>query len=84
VSFPKNVWNQLKGITCQQLIAALEKDGWSMDQGQGSIQIYRHPDGRRVSVHVHPKKTYGRKMLTDLLKDTEWTESDMRRIKLIK
>jgi len=48
VSFPKNVWNQLKGITCQELIAALEKDGWSMDQGQGSIQIYRHPEAVRL------------------------------------
>lgn len=84
MSLPQNVWNQLKGKTCQELIAALEKDGWSLDQGQGSIQIYKHPDGRRVSIHVHTKKTYGRKMLKGLLHDIGWSVHDMRRLKLIK
>ena len=48
------------------------------------MRIYRHPVGpRRVSVHYHPKKTYGAKMLKALLNDTGWSEDDMRRLKLL-
>lgn len=38
----------------------------------------------RVSIHVHPQKTYGPKMLQGLLSDIGWTESEMRLLKLIK
>lgn len=55
-----------------------------MGASSGAIQIYRHPDGRRVSIHVHPKKTYGPGLLKDLLQDTGWSIDDMKRLKLIK
>jgi len=38
----------------------------------------------RVSIHYHPKKTYGAKMLQGLLGDIGWSESDLRKLKLIK
>jgi len=82
--FPKHVWDQLKNKTADDLISALNKDGWKPDEMAGAEQIYRHPDGRRVSIHYHPKKTYSPKLLKALLEDIGWTEDDMRRLKLIK
>jgi len=84
MKFPPHVWSQLKNKSADDLISALKKDGWNPDEKIGAQQVWRHPDGRRVSIHYHPKKTYGPKLLKALLEDIGWTESDMRRLKLIK
>ena len=84
MKFPPHVWNQLKNKTADDLISALKKDGWDPDEKIGAQQVWRHLDGRRVSIHYHPKETYGPNLLKALFKDTGWTESDMRRLKLIK
>ena len=84
MTFTKLTWDQLKGLTADNLIAALVRDGWSEDMATGSIRVYRHPDGRRVAIHYHPGKTYGRKLLTGLLSDIGWSEGDLRRLKLTK
>ncbi len=84
MSYPSHIWAQLKSITAAELIAALKRDGWECDMAGGSIQIFRHPsDGRRVSVHFHPKKTFGARLLKELLADIGWSEADMKRIKLL-
>jgi predicted RNA binding protein YcfA (HicA-like mRNA interferase family) len=84
LNYPSHVWDQLKNKTCDDLISALKNDGWKLDAVCQKEQIYRHPDGRRVSIHYHPQKTYGPKLLKALLEDTGWTVSDFRRLKLIK
>jgi len=68
-----------------KLISALLKDGFVLDENVRTERIYRHPDGRRVSIHYHTGKTTFRPgLLKSLLKDIGWTEEDMRRLKLIK
>jgi len=84
VKLPKNVWDQVKNLTADELIRALEKDGWLRDVRRGAEHVYRHSDGRRVSIHYHPGKSYGPKLLKALLADIGWTHDDMRRLKLIK
>lgn len=84
MKFPKQVWDQLKAKTCEDLIAALQKDGFLHEGKRGATQAYRHPDGRRVVIHYQPNKSYGRGLLKDLIKDIGWSEADMRRLKLIK
>ena len=84
MNYPANIWNQLKNISADELKKALEKDGWKLDGGKGSVLIYRHSDGRRVSVHYHPIKTFGPNLLKALFDDIEWTEEDLKRLKLIK
>ena len=85
MSFPKHVWEQIKGITVRELVAALVKDGFIPDAELKTERIYRHPDGRRVSIHYHKgSDCYGAKLLQALLKDIGWSEADMRRLKLIK
>ena len=46
------------------------------------MHIYRKKSAR-VSVHYHPKKTYGEKMLKALLDDIGWDDKDLKRLKLI-
>ena len=84
MSYPRNVWSQLKNLTADRLIRALEADGWARDRTSGAQQIFRHPDGRRLSIHYHPGKTYGPKLLKGLLSDIGWSAADMRRLKLVK
>ncbi len=85
MSFPKNVWAQLKNKTAGAIISALLKDGFLLDERVRTERVYRHPDGRRVSIHYHTgKKSYVPNLLKALLEDTEWSESDMHRLKLIK
>jgi predicted RNA binding protein YcfA (HicA-like mRNA interferase family) len=84
VKFPAHIWNQLKNLTADEIIHALEKDGWILDKKRGAERVYRHPDGRRVVIHYHPGKTYGPKLLKDLIEDIGWSQEDMKRLKLIR
>ena len=84
MSFSKQVWNQLKNKSPKDLMSALEKDGAILDITRGAVQVYRYPDGRRVTIHYHPSKTYGPGLIKALIKDIGWTEEDLRRLKFIK
>ena len=78
-----DTWAQLKNTTADALIRALENDGWERRGGSGSRRIYLKAQ-KLVSIHYHPKKTYGRGLLSDLLEDIGWNEKDLKRLKLIK
>jgi predicted RNA binding protein YcfA (HicA-like mRNA interferase family) len=78
-----DIWRQLKGITSNELGTALEKDGWVPRASGGSASVYKK-QGRRVSIHNHPHKTYGSEQLKKLFDDINWTEADLKRLKLIK
>ncbi len=85
MSYPKNVWDQLKGITVRELISALQKDEFLPDVQLKTERIYRHPDGRRVSIHYHKgSDCYNKGLLKALLDDIGWSIDDLRRLKLIK
>lgn len=85
MGYPAHVWSQVKNLTADDIMRALAKDKWTLDTSGGSQHIYlSHDRKRRVSIHYHPKKTYGQKMLQGILDDIGWSEADMRRVKLIK
>lgn len=85
MGFSKNAWEQLKNTTADELLSALVKDGFVLDTKVRTERVYRHPDGRRVSIHYHTgNKCYRRGLLKSLLEDTGWSEADMRRLKVIK
>lgn len=84
MTFPGHIWKQIKNVTADRLIEALLKDGWVWDETRGAEQVFWGAGGKRISIHYHPKKTYGPGLLKALLADTDWTEDDMRRLKLIK
>ena len=85
MAFSGSVWSQLKNLTADDLISALKKSEWELEPGcKGAIQVYRNANADRVSVHYHPKKTYGPKLLKALIEDIGWTEADLKKLKLIK
>jgi predicted RNA binding protein YcfA (HicA-like mRNA interferase family) len=78
------IWDQLKNKTADELISALERDGWILEGGKGnSVRVYIK-ELNLVAIHYHPHKNYGAKMLSDLIEKTGWTEQDLKRLKLIK
>jgi predicted RNA binding protein YcfA (HicA-like mRNA interferase family) len=78
-----DVWDQLKGITGNEIIVALRNDGW-MERASGGSSIIFKKQNRKVSIHSHPHKTYGPKQLKELFKDIGWTEQDLKQLRLIK
>ena len=84
MNYSTQVWNQLKNVTVTDLVRALEKSGWQRDEKTGNIYVYRHTDGRRIGIHYHPHKTYGAKTLKGLLEDINWSEAELKQLKMIK
>lgn len=87
MAFARNVWDQLKNTTADDLIKALEKDGWARDGGRGAkMGFFKSVGGQRlrVVIHYHPSKTFGSRLLQGLIDDIGWSEDDLKRLKLIK
>jgi predicted RNA binding protein YcfA (HicA-like mRNA interferase family) len=77
-------YGQLRNLTAREMISALVRDGFSYDRGDGSHQIFYHPDRRRVTVIFHGgNSTFKRKTLKSMIEQTCWTEEDLKRLKLI-
>jgi predicted RNA binding protein YcfA (HicA-like mRNA interferase family) len=76
----------LRGITARELISALLRDGFAFDRGSGSHQIYRHSDGRRVTVTFHGSgDTFAPKTLKSMVEtEAKWTAEDLKRLRLIR
>lgn len=89
-AWPRQIWSQLKNLTAQDLVNALEKQGsgWRRVRVKGNRYVYhnpsRPPDKQDIPIHLHPGKTYGPKQLRGLLEAIGWTEEDLRALKLIK
>lgn len=80
----QNIWPRQTAESADNLIKALERDGWEPDPCNGAFHPYVHPvSRRRVIIHYHPRKTYGAKLLQALLGDIGWTEDDLIRLGVI-
>ena len=84
-TYARNVWNQLKSITADRLIKALNRDGWIEEETGASTRAYIKLSAngnvtRRIVLHYHPRKTYGPGLLKGLLKEIGWAEQDLKRL----
>jgi hypothetical protein len=79
-----HVWAQLKNLTADELIIALTRDDAILNDSHGSAQVFKLKSGIKIAIHYHPGKTYGPRLLTDLIEKVGWTEADLKRLKLIK
>ena len=79
-----HIWAQLKNLTVEELIHALEKDGAIWDDSHGGVRVYKLKTGFKITIHYHPKKTYGPQLLSDFLDKIGWSEQDLKRLKLLK
>jgi predicted RNA binding protein YcfA (HicA-like mRNA interferase family) len=78
-------YGPLRSLTARALVSALERDGFRLDRQRGSHRLYKHPDGRRVTVSFHrPGDTFAPKTLRSILElQARWTEADLKRVRLI-
>jgi predicted RNA binding protein YcfA (HicA-like mRNA interferase family) len=79
-------YGPLRGLSAREMISALVRDGFFLDRGAGSHQIYRHPDGRRVTVAFHGGGgSFTRKTLKSMIEtQARWNENDLKRLRLIR
>ncbi len=77
---------RLHSLNTRQLVNALQRDGFALDRQTGSHRLYRHPDGRRVTVSYHrPGDTFPPKTLKSMIEvQARWVEADLRRLGLLK
>ena len=78
-------YSRLRSLTAREIIATLLRDGFSLDRQSGAHRLYRHPDGRRVTVSLHRAgETFGPKTLRSMLESqAHWDGDDLLRPHLI-
>jgi len=64
---------KLPRLTAREIIAALEKAGFSLARQSGSHMIYKNEAGKRVTVPFHAAKTLHPKLLKSILRDADVT-----------
>lgn len=83
MQFASTVWQQIKSVSAEELIRALQKDGWDEEPTKGAIRPFVK-EKRRITIHFHPGKTYGPRLLKKLLNDIGWSQDDLERLDMIK
>ncbi len=64
-------------VSAQDLISALQRQGFSVLRQKGSHVRLRHEDGRVVTVPVHAGWVLGRGLLRKILRDIEWSVEEL-------
>jgi predicted RNA binding protein YcfA (HicA-like mRNA interferase family) len=62
---------KLPRLTARQIVAVLEKEGFSLTRQSGSHMIYKNPAGKRVTVPFHASKILHPKVLKSILRDAD-------------
>ncbi len=45
-------YSSLRGLTARRLVTALQRDGFTLARRKGATRFFKHPDGRRVTIHL--------------------------------
>lgn len=77
-------YSKLRSLTARQIIAALEADGFRWKRTRGSHRLYRHADGRRVTVSAHKlSDTFPPGTLKSMIEvQARWDDAGLRRLGL--
>jgi predicted RNA binding protein YcfA (HicA-like mRNA interferase family) len=78
-------FSRLRSLTAREMIRALRRDGFNLENQAGSHQQYYHPDGRRVTVSFHRSgDTFSPRIMRIMIQNqARWTEEDLRRLGLL-
>lgn len=68
---------KLPRLTARQIIAVLERIGFSLTRQSGSHMIYKNASGRRVTVPFHGSRILHPKVLQSILRDAELNVDDL-------
>lgn len=79
-------YSQFRTVTARRIIAALLSDGFYFRSQTGSHCRFYHADGRKVTISFHASSdTFKIKTLKTIIESqAQWTEFDLRRLKLLK
>ena len=69
---------KLPRLTARQVIAVLEKAGFSLARQSGSHMIYKDAFGKRVTVPFHASRTLHPKLLKSILRDAGLTVEQLQ------
>ena len=64
-------------FTGKELVAILQRLGFSVKRQRSSHTFLQHPDGRATVVPVHAGETIGPGLLAKILRDVELTRDDL-------
>ena len=71
---------KLPRLTARQIIAVLEKAGFSLARQSGSHMIYKNAAGRRATVPFHASKILHPKVVKSILRDAELTVEKLQEL----
>jgi predicted RNA binding protein YcfA (HicA-like mRNA interferase family) len=71
---------KLPRLTARQIIAALEKAGFSLARQSGSHMIYKNAAGKRVTIPFHGSRILHPKVLKSILRDAGLTAEDIQKL----
>jgi len=79
-------YSKLRSLTARRIEQALLHEGFVLRRQHGATRIYRHSDGRRVTLHFHQgSQTFAIGTLKSIIeKQAQWKEEDLRRLSLLK
>jgi len=78
-------YSRLRSLAARRLVAALERDGFTLVRQAGSHRHYKHPDGRRITATFHhPSDTFPFKTLRSMIEiQAQWQWEDLERLNLV-
>ena len=71
---------KLPRLNAKEIIAVLEKLGFSLSRQSGSHKIYKNHKGKRATVPFHGNNALHPKVLKSILKDAEINASDLNKL----
>ncbi len=71
--------SKLPQVKPKHLLRAVQKVGFAIKKQRGSHVDLKHPDGRRTTIPTH-NKTLGKGILKAILRQTELTVEELRRL----
>lgn len=78
-------YKRLRSLTARKLFRALRKDGFYEERRKGATRLFKHPDGRRTTIHLHNMgQTFAIGTLKAIIEQqVEWEEADLQRLGLL-
>jgi len=71
---------KLPRITARDIIAVLERAGFTLARQSGSHKIYKNAAGKRATVPYHASKTLHPKVLKSILRDVNLSVEDLEKL----
>jgi len=71
---------KLPRLTAREIVAVLERIGFSLARQSGSHRIFKNAAGKRATVPFHASKTLHPKVLKSILRDAELSPEDLEKL----